>query len=932
MRTIRQMLFSVLVGIVILGAAGARADTNTITLDLGGGLTLDLIPIQAGEFDMGGTYASFAQPVHHVTLTKSFYMGKTEVTVTQFQQVVGSPPVVRNGGIGGPDGCELPSWPDATNFCAKLSAKSGLNVRLPTEAEWEYACRAGTTGEWFWADGEPASLYVQYSGGGPVGSKLPNPWGLYDTLGNAWEWVNDWWADSYPSADPVIDPQGPATGTGHPERGAAAHSGNPADFTCATRQNASWDGHATDFRVAVDIMVPTVSDDGGASNVGDVFATFNGQLVSTGTSATAVSVYWGTADNGTNTVGWNHVVNFGRCPTGAVSTNVTGLMQGATYYYRFCASNSAGVAWADPAAQFTTASAPAINNGTGAMNVMPRSARLTGNFTAGGTANIYVYWGSTDGGTTPSNWQHMNSLGALGQGTFSCDISGLNSRTTYYYRCYAANVAGSAWAGSTASFQTAPSLADGAAGRLKVTFAGYNNAETLTNFPALVVLGTNIANFTYAQFASANGYDLRFIDVTETTNLNYEIERWMTNGSSLVWVQVPAISSSNDFIWAYWGNSAAQQQAYTTNGATWGSNYRGVWHLDETAVLGQTSALHFDSTSNHLTGVQGGNASTNGMVGGAQYFDGNHRYIDITNNTSPALDMGGNFTFSAWLAFDDTAAGWNRPVSRYDVNGWEFAIVNDTNLRMTGTGGTADTAPNMVPSWTSHNWYYVAVVANGASVSFYRDGVLQTSSGNLAPVVDNDCILTFGYNAAHNDGPWKGRIDEARLQQGTASPNWIWASWMTMASNSVFSSYQIQSGSTSTAATVHGIPYSWLQSYGITNTSDSVETQHVAGSSLNVLQNYIAGINPTNPNSRFCVSITNSAGQIVVRIPSVQATGSDYSGKARYYDVELRTNLLLGAWQPVPNHTNILGNGSLILYTNASQDQTKFYRVTARLQ
>jgi predicted esterase len=134
------------------------------------------------------------------------------------------------------------------------------------------------------------------------------------------------------------------------------------------------------------------------------------------------------------------------------------------------------------------------------------------------------------------------------------------------------------------------------------------------------------------------------------------------------------------------------------------------------------------------------------------------------------------------------------------------------------------------------------------------------------------------------------------------------------------------------AATSHGIPYPWLQSYGITNTNDSVETQRLAGSSLNVLQDYIAGLDPTNPNSCFLVGITNSAGQIIVRVPSVLATGPSYAGKARYYDVELRTNLLTGSWQPVPNHTNIPGNGSFIICTNASQDQAKFYRVKAWLQ
>jgi hypothetical protein len=134
------------------------------------------------------------------------------------------------------------------------------------------------------------------------------------------------------------------------------------------------------------------------------------------------------------------------------------------------------------------------------------------------------------------------------------------------------------------------------------------------------------------------------------------------------------------------------------------------------------------------------------------------------------------------------------------------------------------------------------------------------------------------------------------------------------------------------AETAHGIPYTWLQSYGISNTSDSVETQRVAGSSLNVLQAYIAGICPTNPNSCFLVSITNLPGQVIVRVPSILATGTNYASKSRYYGIEQRTNLLFGSWQPVPLYWNIFGNGSIITCTDLIQDPARFYRAKVWLQ
>jgi hypothetical protein len=295
--------------------------------------------------------------------------------------------------------------------------------------------------------------------------------------------------------------------------------------------------------------------------------------------------------------------------------------------------------------------------------------------------------------------------------------------------------------------------------------------------------------------------------------------------------------------------------------------------------------------------------------------------------------MGSTFTFSGWFAFDGASAGglllcrkalWN------DTTGWDLFASGDNGIMMVGgeqNGYNPVTAANFVPSWMSHAWYYVAVAVNGTSVSFYRNGVLQASSTAMTPVVDNDLALTFGYDPHHDSGSWNGRMDEARIQQGAASAGWIWASYMTMASNSVFSSYQIQSG-TPGGKTAHGIPYSWLANYGITNTSDSVETQHMSGHSLTVLQDYLAGMNPANPNSCFLVGITNSAGQIIVRMPSVQGT----DGKTRYYDVELRTNLMVGSWQPVSGYTSIFGNGSIISCTNAIQNPAAFYRAKVWLQ
>jgi len=187
---------------------------------------IQFVWIPAGTFMMG-RYAgeqdsnSDEDPQHQVTLTQGFWMGKYEVTQAQWQAVMGSNPSYFTGDMSRP--VESISWDDITQpngFLDKLNqANPGLTFRLPTEAEWEYACRAGTTTRFYWGDDPSYSQigtyawYYDNSGDTthPVGQKTPNAWGLYDMSGNVWEWCQDWYG-SY-AAGAVSDPQGPSTGT-----------------------------------------------------------------------------------------------------------------------------------------------------------------------------------------------------------------------------------------------------------------------------------------------------------------------------------------------------------------------------------------------------------------------------------------------------------------------------------------------------------------------------------------------------------------------------------------------------------------------------------------------------------------------------------------------------------------------------------------------
>ena len=182
-------------------------------VDLGKGLNLEMVLIPAGKFKMGDPGAD-----HEVTLTKPFYMGKYEVTQGQWESVVGNNPSSRNKGTKFP--VTDVSWNDSQDFIKKLNAKTNGGYRLPTESEWEYACRAGTKTAYSFGDVLTKSDANYNEPGGrikEVGSYKPNAFGLYDMHGNVWEWCEDWYGD-YPAGS-AIDPMGPATGDRRVMRG-----------------------------------------------------------------------------------------------------------------------------------------------------------------------------------------------------------------------------------------------------------------------------------------------------------------------------------------------------------------------------------------------------------------------------------------------------------------------------------------------------------------------------------------------------------------------------------------------------------------------------------------------------------------------------------------------------------------------------------------
>ncbi len=191
-------------------AARAERDASrTLTggieaIYLGPRVTLDLVRVPAGSFRMGSETGDDREaPVHEVTFARAFYMGRTEVTQRQWKQVMGTTPS-RFAGEHTP--VTAVSWRDCQEFVRKLNGLTGRKFTLPSEAEWEYACRAGSTTTYsFGEQGGGFSGYMWYDGNSnqrpqQAGEKQANPWGLFDMHGNIWEWCEDVWHNSYQGA------------------------------------------------------------------------------------------------------------------------------------------------------------------------------------------------------------------------------------------------------------------------------------------------------------------------------------------------------------------------------------------------------------------------------------------------------------------------------------------------------------------------------------------------------------------------------------------------------------------------------------------------------------------------------------------------------------------------------------------------------------
>jgi hypothetical protein len=404
---------------------------------------------------------------------------------------------------------------------------------------------------------------------------------------------------------------------------------------------------------------------------------------------------------------------------------------------------------------------------------------VTFNVVASGSVPFSYQWyedGNTISGATNSSYSFIASPGT----------------NTYYVtvtNAYTASQAG----GVPATSSTATVIGVGApqlnptnySYRALISFPGYQGYP-LTNFPALISISpSTVEGLNYSQFAP-NGSDLRFTDATGTNLLPYEIDEWDDSGTSSAWVLIPLLNGTN--IWAYWGDSADTNVAAGSTNVWLDAGYQIVYHLKESGFPYADSTGQYPATNGVAPTV------TTGVIGHAQLFNGSSDFI-----TPGAVTLSNQFTTYAWFYVEPTAANiqtiWCNAKGGYGNNGFSL-FVNSYNTEDgdihydSGNDAGSGADPNTGAGTVSvGQWHFITAtwdVLNSVG-NVYLDGKFVQQGG-----VVSSLGLTNQLNLGAFLDPvfyFTGPLDEARVQYGIATTNWVVATYQNMADPSAFVSF-----------------------------------------------------------------------------------------------------------------------------------------------
>jgi hypothetical protein len=523
-------------------------------------------------------------------------------------------------------------------------------------------------------------------------------------------------------------------------------------------------------------------------------------FTATATGTAPLSYQW--ADNNGAPIPWG---------TNA-SLSLTNVQQDQAGFYSLTVSNAYGVATTNASLEVDLG-APTITVDLQPTNqTVYAGVSLSYSVTVSGSSPFSYQWyrnGSVVSGATNSAYAFTSLLGT---NTYYCVVTNAYSYSQLGGPTYSST--------GTVVGVTAPTLDPLTYGyKMKISFSGYTHTDALADFPALVKLGTNTPGFSYSQLASATGGDLRFTDANGTREIPHEIDEWNPGGISTIWVQVPRLTGTNDYIWAYWGNAGdTTPPAYATNGSVWlpqpFENLPGfevVYHLKEGAFPFRDSTLQHSAT----TGIAP--AATNGAVGQGGIFNGS--FLD-----AGAFDLTDTFTLSAWVNIttgsSDIQTVWANQVGGFGMPGFAMTIdsyqTSDQQLRLSSGDGVAGNETATANGAVSFGqWHLLAESINrtNGTVDFYVDGNKLSSSTTVVRSFPTTNDVNFG-QFLNGSFRMHGLMDEARIRSGNSSTDWIWASYMTVANNSTFQTYGTvtSSGVTLNYQTLNGkLVLSWSQ-------------------------------------------------------------------------------------------------------------------------
>ncbi len=336
--------------------------------------------------------------------------------------------------------------------------------------------------------------------------------------------------------------------------------------------------------------------------------------------------------------------------------------------------------------------------------------------------------------------------------------------------------------------------------RKTITIDHTKVGATLTSFPFLV---TYASDTDLAADAQDDGDDILFTSADGSTKLDHEIETFSgSTGALVAWVEVPSLSSTVDTVlYLYYGNGSAASQQNVTG--VWDSNFKGVWHLDETVTDEQLTGTHNDSTSNVNNMTQGGNVTVTGKIGSAQDLDGTNDYIKRANAAS--LQVTSTFTLSGWVQMDAFGAGNEiDPILRKgegSPNNYQLALHDGkSSLYVNGSDDTPTVGSSTVLS--TGTWYYVVATHNSAGTSYVYLNGAQSASGVAAYVAATDTRELFIGGRDDALDVSNGRFDEVRISNTARSATWISTEYNNQNTPSTFSSTGSEGTNDSTAPTL----------------------------------------------------------------------------------------------------------------------------------